>query len=298
MPERILLTGASGLIGRATLPSLLAAGAELHGLTRGAPPDIPGVAWHRADVLDLAAMRALLRDLRPTLLIHAAWYVEHGKFWTSPENFRWVEASLALADAFAEAGGRRVVGLGTGAEYAASAPGDGEPWPETRPVDPATPYGQAKAQFHARLAADPRLSTAWARIFHVFGPGEPRTKLVPDVALSLMEGREARTGSGRAIRDYVSARFTGRALAALALSDVTGAVNIGSGRPVAIREVVETLGRILGRPDLIGLGARPDAPGEIPYMGADITRVRRDVGFTEPHDLEAELRATVEALRP
>jgi nucleoside-diphosphate-sugar epimerase len=298
MAERILFTGAAGLIGRATLPTLLSVGAELHATTRGTPPDLPGVTWHRADVLDLAAMRTVLREVRPTLLVHAAWYVEHGRFWTSPENFRWVDASLALADAFAEAGGRRIVGLGTGAEYAASAPGDGKPWPETRQIDPATPYGQAKAQFHAHLAASRRFSTAWARIFHVFGPGEPRAKLVPDVALSLMEGREARTGSGQAVRDYVSARFTGRALAALALSDVTGPVNIGSGRPVAIREVVETLGRILGRPDLIRLGARPDPPGEIPYMGADITRLRREVGFTEPHDLDAELRATVEALRP
>lgn len=297
MPDRILLTGASGLIGRATIPPLLERGADLHGVIRGAPPAISGVTWHSADILDMAATREVVQRVRADRLIHAAWYVEHGKFWTSPENFRWVDASLALVEAFAEAGGRRVVGLGTGAEYTATAPGDGSPWPETRPIDPATAYGQAKAAFHARLAADPRLSVAWARIFHVFGFGEPLAKLVPDVALSLMAGREARTGSGRAVRDYVSARFTGRALAALALSDVTGAVNIGSGHPVAIREVVETLGRILGRPDLIRLGARPDAPGEMPYMGADITRLRREVGFTEPHDLEAELRATVEALR-
>jgi nucleoside-diphosphate-sugar epimerase len=79
---------------------------------------------------------------------------------------------------------------------------------------------------------------------------------------------------------------------------VTGPVNIGSGRPVAIREVVETLGRILGRPDLIRLGTRPDPPGETPYMGADITRLRHEVGFAETHDLEAELHAAVEALRP
>ncbi len=295
MAERVLVTGAAGLIGRAILQPLLDRGAELHGLTRGMAPAVAGVTWHRADLLDDPG--PLLHAIRPAVLIHCAWYVEHGRFWTSAENFRWVDASLRLADCFAEAGGRRFIGLGTGAEYAGSAPGDGRPWPETRPLAPATAYGQAKVALHARLAADPRLSVAWARVFHVFGPGEPRAKLVPDVTLSLMEGREAQVGSGRAVRDYVSARFVGRALAALAMSRVTGPVNIGSGQAVAIREVVETLGRILGRPELVRLGARPDAPGEMPYMAADITRLRREVGFTEPHELEVELRAAVAALR-
>ena len=55
--------------------------------------------------------------IRPEVLIHLAWYAEHGKYWTSPENVRWVEASLALLRGFAAAGGRRVVMAGTCAEY-------------------------------------------------------------------------------------------------------------------------------------------------------------------------------------
>ncbi|MGG5809214.1 NAD-dependent epimerase/dehydratase family protein [Falsiroseomonas sp. CW058] len=298
MAERVLLTGAGGFVGRAVVAPLLARGVELHAVSRSAARAIPGVTWHRADLLDEAEARALLREVRPTTLLHAAWYVEHGRFWTSPENARWVEASTALAHAFAELGGRRMVGLGTCAEYAEVAADDGEPWPETRALGGGTPYGRAKAELAARLLAlSPRLSVAWARLFHLFGEGEPAAKLVPDVALSLLAGREARCGSGRAVRDYASTRFAGRALAALATGGVTGPVNIASGTGRPMREVIEAIGTITGRPDLIRLGARPDPAGEVPFMVADTSRLRREVGFTGTADLHGDLAALVHALR-
>ena len=166
-------------------------------------------------------MRALLRELRPAVLVHAAWYVAHGKFWTAPENAAWVEASTALADAFA---GRRLVGLGSCAEYDWAGEGT-SPWSETRRIAPATPYGQAKAALAARWAAlgERRgIAVAWARLFHLFGPGEHPDRLVPAVLRALLEGREAATGSGLALRDFVGTGFLGRALAALAASGVVG----------------------------------------------------------------------------
>lgn len=297
MAERLLLTGGTGFLGRQVIAPLLARGVVLHGVTRGAS-GAEGVIWHQADLLDEAAARALLREIRPATLLHAAWYVEHGKFWHAPENAHWVEASTALARHFAEAGGRRFIGLGTCAEYADAAEGDGAPWPERRAIAPGTIYGQAKAELAARLARMERLSIAWARIFHVFGPGEPAARLVPDVALSLLAGREARTGSGRAVRDYASTRFVGRALTALALSDVTGAVNVASGEGRPMREIIEAIAAIIGRPGLLRIGARPDPANEVAFMVADITRLRREVGFTERAELRADLAALVAALRP
>jgi nucleoside-diphosphate-sugar epimerase len=296
MAERLLLTGAGGLVGRAIVAPLLASGVELHAVSRGTPAAIPGVTWHRADLLDEGEARALLRDLRPATLLHAAWYVEHGKFWHAPENELWVEASQALAHAFAEAGGRRFLGIGTCAEYADVAAGDGAPWPESRALGGATLYGRAKAALGERLLAMPGLSVAWARLFHLFGEGEPPAKLVPDVALSLLAGREARCGSGRAVRDYASTAFLGRALAALATSGVTGPVNVASGQGRPMAEVIGTIAEIIGRPDLVRLGARPDPANEVAFMVADTTRLRREVGFTEDADLRGDLAALVRSL--
>ena len=96
MAERVLVTGASGFVGRMVLAPLAGRGFEVHAVSRRPPAG--GATWHQADLLDGAEQHRLLRDIRPTLLVHAAWYVEHGRFWTAPENADWLEASAALAD--------------------------------------------------------------------------------------------------------------------------------------------------------------------------------------------------------
>ena len=94
--KRVLLTGATGFVGRHCLQPLLERGYEVHALTSRPVPttEQDGVHWH---LLDLLAPRPLsLEQIQPTHLLHLAWYAVPGKYWTSPENVRWVEASLAL----------------------------------------------------------------------------------------------------------------------------------------------------------------------------------------------------------
>jgi nucleoside-diphosphate-sugar epimerase len=297
--RRLLLTGATGFVGRALLDPLCARGFEVHAVARTPGSALrDGVTWHEADLLEEDAARALVRDVRPEVLVHAAWYVAHGRFWTAPENEAWVEASTALGAAFGEAGGRRLIGLGTCAEYADTAgEGDGRPWPEDRAIDPATPYGRAKARLAARWLAMPGLSVAWARIFHLFGPREAPARLVPSVARALLAGEEAACASGQPVRDFCSTAYLGRALAALAASDATGPVNTASGEAIAIRDLVALIGELTGRGGLIRLGRLPDRPNEVPFQVADTTRLRQDAGFAERADLRGDLARLLDQLR-
>lgn len=294
MPERVLVTGASGFIGQ-HMPALLRArGFETHITARGTLPETVGITTHGVDLLRQDEAQRLIKDLRPAIIIHTAWYVAHGRFWTAPENTDWLEASTALAAYAAEAGTRRFVGLGTCAEYATEAGEDAYPWPETRPIAPATPYGEAKAALARRLKemaeARARFSFAWARLFHLFGPGENPARLVPSIMLALREGREAQCSSGRPVRDFISTQNAAAAITALATSQVTGPVNIGSGAPISIAAMARLIAHISGRPYLLRLGALPDRPNESPYMVAHTGRLRREVGFTAPVSLAAELR--------
>jgi nucleoside-diphosphate-sugar epimerase len=294
MPERVLVTGATGFIGR-HIPALLQArGLETHITARNAAPTTPGMTAYGVDLLRGNDARLLIRDIRPDIIIHTAWYVAHGRFWTAPENTDWLEASTALAAYAAEAGTRRFVGIGTCAEYATEAGDDAYPWPETRPIAPGTPYGEAKAALARRLTemaeARARFSFAWARLFHLFGEGENPARLVPSIMIALRAGREAPCSSGRPVRDFISTQNAAAAIVALAASHVTGPVNIGSGAPISIAAMARLIAQIAGRTYLLRLGALADRPNEAPYMVAHTGRLRREVGFTAAVSLATELR--------
>lgn len=284
--RRILVTGGGGFVGRQVLAPLQARGFEVHAVTTRARAPLPGVTWHVADLLTAEGRRGALA-VAPDTLLHAAWYVAHGQFWMAPENMAWAAASAGLLDEFVRAGGRRFIGLGSCAEYGME-PADATPWVETRALAPVTLYGLAKASFAVRLA-EAAISTAWARLFHLFGPGEAPGRLVPSVMAALRAERPADCASGRPVRDFASTWFVGRGLAALAASEVQGAVNVAAGEGLPIGALAGQIGRLSGRPELVRLGALPDRPDEVPSMVADTRRLRREVGFTEACDLEADL---------
>src|SRR5262245_14759561 len=113
-----LVTGARGFVGRAIVAALVAQGREVVALTSTAPePHIDASAWRHADLMDPTAVRGLLNEIRPEILVHAAWDTSHGAFWASDANYKWVSASLGLFEAFRESGGRRIVAVGSCAEY-------------------------------------------------------------------------------------------------------------------------------------------------------------------------------------
>ncbi|MCW3018640.1 MAG: NAD-dependent epimerase/dehydratase, partial [Solirubrobacterales bacterium] len=166
--SRVLLTGPTGFIGRHALAALAGAGHEVHAVARRRGPDAEGVSWHEADLLEGAGV---VEQIEPEILVHLAWYAEHGKLWSSVENLRWVEASLALLRAFARAGGRRAVVAGTCAEYDWSR----EIYAEDAPLQPATLYGAAKHGLHVvsrAFAEQAGFSLAWGRVFFLYGPFE------------------------------------------------------------------------------------------------------------------------------
>jgi nucleoside-diphosphate-sugar epimerase len=295
--SRVLVTGATGFIGGHVLAPLLSAGHEVHAVsTSEHARGEDRVSWHRADLLEGPDVVA---DIAPQVLLHLAWYVEPGRFWTAPENVRWVEASLALLRAFADASGRRAVIAGTSAEYEWQSSGE-RCHEERTPLRPATLYGAAKHGLHcvaARYADQAGFELAWGRIFFVYGPGEPEGRLVPAVGRGLLAGEPVPTTRGDQVRDFMHVQDAAAAFAALADSDFVGAVNVASGEPVAVREVVGELAAAAGRPDLPQPGALPDREGDPPRLVADTTRLRDEVGFAPAIGLAEGLRGTLEWLR-
>lgn len=294
--RRALVTGATGFIGRQLLHALRARGYELHAVARRPPAEAPAdVRWHEADLLDNEARASLIAAVKPSHLLHLAWIAEHGVYWESPLNTAWLDASQDLVARFEEAGGSRFVGAGTCAEYDWTAPQlkDGDCVERTTPRRPATLYGQCKLRFADWLAQRPGLSTAWGRLFFLHGPGEDARRLVPSVILALLAGRAAAIGPGTQIRDFLTTQDAGAGFAALLDSAVTGSVNIASGSGAAVSDIALKIGDLLGRSELVQIGALPARPGEPPRLVADTTRLAREVGFHPAFDLESGLGATI-----
>jgi nucleoside-diphosphate-sugar epimerase len=288
----VLLTGASGFLGRATLAPLAAAGFEVHAVARRPIVASAGVTCHAADLFDDRAVTAMIDRISPTHLLHFAWYAEPGKYWTSRYNLDWLAASTRLLAIFHARGGRRAVMAGTCAEY---------DWNHAickegmTPLAPATLYGTCKNAMQHVLAAYSRqhgLSSAWGRVFFPFGPHEQTVRLVPSVINAVLRGEPARCSSGEQVRDFIHVQDAADAFVALLCSDITGPVNIASGKAVAVKDVALTIGRMLGRPDLIALGALPSPKGEPPVLEADTGRLAGEVGWRPAMTLEQGLAAT------
>ncbi len=133
------------------------------------------------------------------------------------------------------------------------------------------------------------MSFAWARLFFLYGPGESPGRLVPSVAQALANGEPAKCSSGTGVRDFMDVRDAGEALTSLALSDVSGAVNVASGSGISVADVARTLGRLAGKPELVQVGALEDRPTEPPRIVADVARLRDEVGYQPGRTLEAGL---------
>jgi nucleoside-diphosphate-sugar epimerase len=292
--KRVLLTGASGFIGRHSLAPLLAHQYEVHAVSSRPQPDNgSAVRWHQADLLDSNELAALLISVRPTHLLHLAWYAEPGKYWTSEKNLEWVSASLNLLTEFVRQGGQRIVIAGTCAEYDWRY---GQCSEDVTPLSPATLYGNSKHALQILLAALARqtsLSAAWGRIFFLFGPHEHPSRLVASVTRSLLKGEPALATSGEQIRDYLHVQDVAEAFVALLDSAVTGPVNIASGQPVAVRDINLTLAKLCQRPDLLRLGVLPTRPDDPPKLTADIRRLHNEVGWRPAYTLEQGLEHTV-----
>lgn len=118
-------------------------------------------------------------------------------------------------------------------------------------------------------------------------------RLVPSVALALMKATPAKCTEGFQVRDYLCVEDVASAIVAVAQSKFEGGVNVGSGEPVTVRPIVQLLGEIWGRTDLIAFGAIKTNPVDLPFVLADVRRLRNEIGWRPSSSREEALHRTV-----
>lgn len=290
--RRILVTGASGFIGRHVVAALRESGVEPHIAGRH-DPGIAGTVFHALDLFDRAErVQDAIAKVDASHLVHLAWDFR-GSHLNAPGHLDWIGPSILLLRAFAESGGRRAVFVGSALEYGAVP----DPKDEFAACAPTTLYGIAKdttrraCEGYAKVAG---LSLAWARLFFTYGPGDRPGRLVPAAIDSLLAGQRFAATGGTQHLDMSHVRDVAAALVALTRSTVTGPVNIGSSRTVTVRALLEKIAHLTGAPELVAFGALSDPSSHLHASRAKIDRLVHDVGFRPRIDIDAGLADTVE----
>jgi dTDP-6-deoxy-L-talose 4-dehydrogenase (NAD+) len=259
----ILLTGATGFVGRQVLRALAEKKCRVRLVVRDGKQD----QIAKSDAIEkIVATKDLWSESAAwwaeackgvDTVIHVAWYAEPGQYLTSPKNLDCLAGTLKLSQGAIESKVRRFVGIGTCFEYDFSA---GHLSIQT-PLKPQTPYAEAKvAAFKALSQSLPQhgVEFAWCRLFYLYGEGEDPRRLVPVLHSKLKAGEPVDLTAGTQIRDYLDVRDAARMIVESALGSVQGPVNICSGIPVTIRQLAEQIADQYGRRDLLRFGARPD----------------------------------------
>lgn len=288
---KVLVTGATGFVGRQVSHSLLKRGHEVAG-PRSSSEGHAGTI-NRLDLFDSVAVDSFLSAERPEGLIHLAWETNPGTYWESPANLTWTAASLRLLESFSRHGGKRAVIAGTSAEY--SWEGEGDLAEASTDLTPNSLYGISKDSLRRILEAwapGAGVSLAWGRLFCPFGPYEKPSRLIPKTILKLHAREEIAFDSGSLIRDFLHVEDLGAAFAALFDSGVEGAVNLASGEGLSVREVLSTIGECLGRIDQIKFDVQPDPEGQPPRIVAAIQRLRNEVNWSPTRTTRQRLAET------
>lgn len=289
--RRVLVTGATGFIGRNLCEALKSLGAEVTGLSRSATPGgLPdGVAPLAVDLVRQTPVVEGLACARPELIFHLAGHVT-----TQPDRalvLPMFEANAAgtvnLLLAASERRCERLILVGS--SEAAGVRGD---------LAPNSPYGASKlvaeiyGQMFHRLY---ELPVVCLRPFLTYGPWQEPTKLIPYTILKLLQCESPLLSSGERVCDiiYVADVVRGLLRAAVASSGVLGArIDLGTGSGITIRELVERLVKLMDSTIAPIFGGVPDRPGDEPIL-ADIGRTRSLLGWTPQWPLEDGLRGTV-----
>ncbi len=219
MAARALITGATGLLGHYVVAAWDVPGMDLV----PASIDVPG--WN---LLEPGAPTRVLDEVRPEVVVHLAWAASGTPAYrTSPDNPRWVDATVELAAACLDRG-IRFVGTGTVVE--------------TGTPDPADLYATAKHEIRQRLAdpiEDGRI--AWIQPFYVFDPEVGRPAVVSDALRARDTGGTVSLRSPHAAHDFVHAADVGRAVVTCVRVDLRGQLPVGSGRLRQVCDVVAAL---------------------------------------------------------
>jgi GDP-4-dehydro-6-deoxy-D-mannose reductase len=286
----IVVTGASGFVGRHVVAEALSRGHEVHAVMRAETrwPDRDRLtSWHVSDL-----RRGWPQGLSADSVVHLAGLAAVGPSFAHPQ--RYITENSAMMTTLGEAAlagaiRRRAVVVSTGGVYAG---GGLEPLSEGSPLAATSPYVVSKllveqqADYYRRRGLD----AVVVRPFNHIGPGQARGFLVPDLFAALgalPAGEPLATGNLTTRRDYTDVRDIARAYIDLVDADELDhtTYNVCTGSSLSGREILELLCQAMGR-DVPELHDDPTRwrPTDLGEIVGSSERLREELGWSPRWD--------------
>lgn len=261
--KKVLLTGASGFVGKKILKYLLKHKYSIKAVVRDLrikeQAEFEQVEFiYTEDIFkeELSWWEEQISDV--DIIVHAAWYSEPGRYLDSLENLNCLKGTLNLAQAVKYSNVKRFVGLGTCFEYDLTAD---MPLSVKSSLDPKTIYAATKvsAFYNLReLFDESNLNFSWCRLFYMFGDGEDERKLTSYLRSRLSKNLEVELTSGEQIRDFMDVDKVGNSIVQLISLDHSGPINICSGIPISVKDFCLKIAKKEGKEHLLKFGSRKE----------------------------------------
>jgi len=291
----VAVTGAAGFLGAALTRRLVSdlRPAVVRGVTRR-PPRHPTEGVTYANRLTAGQVAEL------DILFHLAGSSGIAESLSDPIGDLRSNAELTIAylEAIRSTGSRCTVVLASSCAVYGAVEGTVS---EAQPPAPQTPYGASKLAAETYASAYGRLysvDTRIARIANPYGPGQRKLVVYDLAARALHEGRPLRVrGGGTEVRDFIHADDVAQALIAISLAEERGGIyNVGSGKPVALREIAFLVAEAAGLTveDVVFEGSHE--LGKVEWFSPQVRRLM-DLGFRPRHGLREGIEEVVRWMR-
>jgi len=295
-----IITGATGSIGVALIQELIRNQVKLLVLCREGSRRNQNIPRHPLVTIKYCSLDELANLHNDTgtkydVMYHLAWEGTMGDARNNMDlqnkNVQYTLDAVRAAERF---GCKVFIGAGSQAEYGRV---DGALNGQT-PAFPENGYGIAKlcaGQMSRILCKQKGIKHIWTRVLSVYGPFDNSGTLIMTTIGKLLQGETPALTKGEQKWDYLYSKDAARAFVLLAEHGVDGKTYcIGSGTALPLRNYVEQLRDAIDTKATLGIGQIPYSPGQVMYLCADVSDLKKDTGFVPAYSFEEGTHDTIE----
>jgi nucleoside-diphosphate-sugar epimerase len=298
----IVVTGGTGFIGAAVVMQILANGYKPVVLIRKDSnlerlKNLHGITYLVYDSLEEDALTEQMNAWQPDSFIHLAWKgvsgAERNEAYQITENIFTTLQSVKLAG---KTGCKQWIGIGSQAEYGNLNCKISEVFATL----PTTLYGKAKlsACWAAMgLCESLNIRSSWIRVFSTYGVGDQPNWFIPYIAGELLKGNSPLLTKCEQLWDYLYVDDAAAAILSVVKKNVTGIYNIGSGKTISLKYIVDLIRNEINPAIKIQYGAVPYRPDQVMHLEADIAKIQSATAWKAEISIEEGIKRIVKDLK-